>query len=125
VRITHVMKTVCAAVASLVLLAGTLLGDAQTGWVPTSTNREIQYRSQVFDNSKACYLEFRDQQQGASSTTFDVAVDCTSTDLDADQKPLMKTETEHIVTTPTHTGGSRISNCSGVVAARVSPPQRR
>jgi len=117
------IKIVCAAAVSLVL-SGTLFGDQQTDWFATSTNPEIQYRFQVFDNSKACYVEFRDQQQGSGPTTFDVAVDYTTADLNANKEAPTKTDTEHIVTTPTHAGSSRISNCSGVVAARASYVQR-
>lgn len=112
--------------ASSFLLAGTLLGQQQTDWTNASNNPDIQYRSQVFDRAKACYLEFRDQKQEAGYTTFDVAVDYKSTDSNpADEdKETTKTDSEHIVTAPTHTGSSRISDCSGVVEARVSVLQR-
>jgi hypothetical protein len=112
------------AVVSTLFLAGMLCGQQQTDWVSASNNPDILYRDQVFDRAKACYIEFRDQKQGTGYTTFDVAVDYNSTDLNSDGKPMMKTDSEHIVTTPSHTGTSRISNCSALVAARVSLVQR-
>jgi len=118
------MRKVYAVVVSMVLSAGTLCGQQQTDWTPASNNPDIQYRVQILDRTKACYLEFRDQKQGTGYTTFDVAVEYNSTDLESDGQPTIKTDTEHIVTAPTHTGSSRISNCSAVVKARVSFVQR-
>jgi hypothetical protein len=112
------------AVVSALFLAGTLCGQQQSDWVPASNNPDILYRDQVFDRATACYLEFRDKKQGTGYTTFDVAVDYNSTDLNSDGKPMMKTDSEHIVTAPSHAGTSRISNCSALVAARVSSVQR-
>jgi hypothetical protein len=119
------MKTLYMATASTLLLAGTLFGQAWTDWNHASNDPEIQYRSQALSESKACYLEFRDQQQETGYTTFDAAVDYKSTDLDPENQPTTKTDTEHIVTAPTHTGGARISNCTGVGDVRVSFVQRR
>jgi hypothetical protein len=119
-----IMRKADAAVVSMLLLAGTTLGQQQTDWIKMSNNADIQYRVQVLDQAKACYLGFRDEKQGTGYTTFDAAVDYNSTDLNPDGKPTMKTDTEHIVTAPTHTGSSRIPNCSAVVDARVSFVQR-
>jgi hypothetical protein len=110
---------------SMLLLAGILAGQQQTGWTNAANNPDIQYRVQVFDRSKACYLEYRDQKQGTGYTTFDVAVDYKSTDLNSANEAPVKTDSEHIVTAPTHAGTSRISDCSAVVEARVSFVQRR
>jgi hypothetical protein len=109
-------------VCGILLLGGTLFAQ-QTDWI-ASNNPDIQYRDQVLDRAQACYLEFRDQKQGAGYTTFDAAVDYNSTDLNADGKPTKKTDTEHIVTAPTHSGSARIPNCSAVVEIRVSFLQR-
>ncbi len=118
------MKTLYAVVGCALLLAGTLIGQVWTEWKHASNNPDIQYRSQAFDESKACYLEFRDQQQGPGYTTFDAAADYKSTDLNAEKEPVVKTDTEHIVIAATHNGGSRISDCTGVVEIRVSFVQR-
>jgi hypothetical protein len=108
----------------VLLLSGIQFADQTTDWASTLTNPEIQYRSQVFDNSQACYLEFRDQKQGSGYTTFDAAVDYKSTELAPDGKPIVKTDSEHIVTSRAQTGSSRISNCSGAVAVRLNYVQR-
>jgi hypothetical protein len=118
------MKTICAIAGWMLLLAGTLAGQVWTEWKGTSNNPDIQYRSQAFEEAKACYVEFRDQQQGPGYTTFDAAADYKSTDLNTDKEAVVKTETEHIVTAPTHSGSSRISNCTAVVDMRVSFVQR-
>jgi hypothetical protein len=110
-------------ICGVLLLIGTIFAQ-QTDWILTSNNTDIQYRDQVLDRAQACYLEYRDQKQGPGYTTFDVAVDYNSTDLSTDGKPTKKTDTEHIVTAPTHTGSARIPNCSGVIEARVSFVQR-
>jgi hypothetical protein len=112
---------VCA--CAIFLLAGTLFAQ-QTDWILASNSPDIQYRDQVLDRAQACYLEFRDQKQGPGYTTFDVAVDYNSTDLNPDGKPAKKTDTEHIVTAPTHSSSARIPNCSAVIEARVSFVQR-
>jgi hypothetical protein len=126
---TNMRKPIPAVVVQVLVWAGILFGQQQqqrqrTDWISTSTDPDIQYRPQVFDASKVCYLEFRDQQQGSGPTTFDAAVDYTSGDLNSDKPATIKTDSEHIVTTPTHTGSSRISNCSGIVIARASFIQR-
>jgi hypothetical protein len=119
------MKTLCAAAACTLLMAGTLFGQAWTDWGHASNNPDIQYRSQAFTEAKACYIEFRDQQQEQGYTTFDADVDYKSTDLTSDDQPITKTDTEHIVTAPTHVGSSRISNCTVVLDVRVRFVQRR
>ena len=113
-----------AGVALVLVLAGTLASQQQTDWINAANNPDIQYRVQVFDRAKACDLEYRDQKQGTGYTTFDVNVEYKSTELNSDNQPKTKTETEHIVTAPGHTGSSRISECSAVVEARVSLVQR-
>lgn len=113
------MRTVFAVVFTLFWAAALLGQDKQTDWIAASNNADVQYRVQVFSHAKACYLEFRDQKQGKGSTTFDVVVTYNSTDLTPDNKPIKKTENEHIVTVPTHTGTSRIPSCMAVVDATV------
>ena len=108
----------------MLLLATTLVAQQRTDWINTSNNADIQYRVQVFDQSKACDLEYRDQKQGAGYTTFDVDVDYKSTKLDSANQAPTKTDGEHIVTAPGHTGASRISECSAIVAVRVSVVRR-
>lgn len=117
-------KRFCTAAVCLILLAGSLVGQQWTDWSPTSDSSGIQFRSQAFANAKACYIEFKDPQQGRGNTTFDAAVDYRSLDLNADNEPIAKTETEHIVVPPSRNGSARISNCSSVTDARVSLIQR-
>jgi hypothetical protein len=113
------------ALAGLVLLlTGILFANETTDWVGTATNPEIQYRSQVLENAQACALEFRDQQQGRGSTTFDAEVDYKSITVDSEGHPLTKTDRENIVVTPTQAGNSQIASCAGVLAVRLSFVQR-
>lgn len=121
---SEMSKTFGAVFLSLLVFAGALFGQTWSDWSGATKNADIKYRSQVFDNAKACYLEFRDEQQGRGNTTFDVDVDFKSTDLNANEEPIQKTDTEHIVTTPGRVGTSRISNCSAVTGARASLVQR-
>jgi hypothetical protein len=114
------MKAIYAVAIAMLFLCGTLIGQQRTDWVNASNSPEIQYRSQILDQTKACYLEFRDQHQSEGYTSFDVAVDYKSTDLNSDHEAVVKTDSEHIVTASTHTGSSRISNCTGVLEARVN-----
>lgn len=109
----------------MLLLSGTQFADEYTDWAGTATNPEIQFRTQVYENSKACYLEFRDQQQGSGPTTFDAAVDYKSKDPQRNDELVDKTDRENIVTTRAHTGSARISNCYGVMAVRLSFVQRQ
>jgi len=119
------MKKTLLAVAGLVLLlTGTQFADDSKDWTASSGSPDILYRWQEFDNSYACFLEFRDQQQGTGYTTFDAAVDYRSTDLDQDKRPIAKTDNEHIVTAPNRTATSRIPNCVGVIQATVTLIQR-
>ena len=113
-------KAIYAVTVQLLLWAATPGGQQRTDWISTLTDPDIQYRSQIFDASKVCYVEFRDQQQARGPTTFDVAVDYTSAESNPDKQPAIKTDSEHITTTATQTGSSRIANCSGIVAARAS-----
>jgi hypothetical protein len=123
----------------LLFLCGTLAADEHTDWVSTTTDGEIQYRTDIYANSEACYLEFRDQDQSSRSTTFDAEVDYKPSDTDRDDAPhkdsprngadqneeqATKTDRENIVTTPTHNGSARISNCLGVIAVRLKFVQR-
>jgi hypothetical protein len=119
------MSKVYAVVVSMPLLAGTLLGQQKTDWLPASNNPDILYRVLILDQTKACDLEYRDEKQGTGYTTFDIAVDYTSTDLDREGKAIVKTDSEHIVTASTHAGTSRIPNCTAVGEARVSFVQRQ
>ncbi len=118
------MKKFQAAVMPLLLLPATLSAQLRTDWINTSNNPDIQYRAQVFEQSKACDLEYRDQKQGSGYTTFDVDVDYKSTDLDSAGQPRTKTDGEHIVTSPGHDGTARISGCSDIVGTRVSALRR-
>jgi hypothetical protein len=116
----------CAAAgAALLVMSVALLAQKQTDWAPTANNPDIQYRVQVFERSKACDLEYRDQKQGSGYTTFDVGVDYKSTELDSSNQPKTKSETHHIVTAPGHTASARIVECMAVVSARVSVVQRQ
>ena len=119
------LKTAAVAV-SMVLFAGLGFAQKQTDWINTSNSPEIQYRAQLFDDSRACYLEFRDKKQGKGYTTFDAAVDYKWMDPQSESQQSMKTKTEneHIVTTPTQTGSARISECSGIVEIKVNYIQR-
>lgn len=117
-------KTPLAVATLVLLLSGTLFANEATNWAGTPTNPEIQYRSQVYDDAQACVLEFRDQDQGRGYTTFDAAVDYKSTEVNPEGQPITKTDRENIVTAPTHTGSSRISKCSGVIAVHVTFVQR-
>src|SRR5262249_14524976 len=118
------MKILRAAAFSVLVLVGTLTCQQWTTWTSTSTNAEILYRSQPFSNQKACYMEFRDDQQSNGNTTFDADVRYKSTDLDSEGKPIPKADTQHIVVTPAHVGTSRISNCAEVVEVKCSFVQR-
>jgi hypothetical protein len=118
-------KTIRVLAMQILFSAGALVAQPQSDWTSTLNEPDIQYRSQVFDASKACYVEFRDQQQGNGPTTFDAAVDYTSSDSSPDKQPAVKTDSEHIVTTASHFGSSRISNCSGIVAARITFVRRQ
>jgi hypothetical protein len=123
-------KPIHSAAVQLLVCAGILFGQQQqqqqrrADWISSLTDPDIQYRPQIFDASKVCYLEFRDQRQGSGPTTFDAAVDYTSGDLNSEKPATTKTDSEHILTTSTHNGSSRISKCSGIVSARASFVQR-
>jgi hypothetical protein len=119
------MRKVYAVLAALFWAASLFGQEKQTDWIAASNNPDIQYRSQAFSRAKACFVDFRDQKQGTGTTTFDIVVSYNSTDLSSDGKPVKKTENEHIVTVPTHTGASRIANCSAVTDARVNFLERR
>jgi hypothetical protein len=116
-------KTFCAAISVLLFATG-VLAQLWTDWSPTSDNSGIVYRSQSFPNQKACYLEFRDPQQGKGNTTFDVAVSYKSTDLNEHGQPTEKSDTEHVAVPPTRNASSRISNCDSVTDAKVNFVQR-
>jgi hypothetical protein len=117
-------KKLYAGAGLVLLLAGGLSAQQQTGWMNAANNADIQYRVQVFERSKACDMEYRDQKQGSGYTTFDINVNYKSTEMTSDNQPKVKTDTEHIVTAPEHTGTARIFQCSTVVEARVSFVQR-
>ena len=117
-------KTLLSITAFMLLLSGSLPADEHTDWVPTATDGDIQYRTQVYENTEACHLEWRDQSQGRGPTTFDAEVDYQSKDADHNDERVMKTDRENIVTTPTQTGSSRIGKCFGVLSVRLSAVQR-
>jgi hypothetical protein len=122
------MSKVAAVAVSMVLLAGLGFAQKQTDWINTSNSPEIQYRVQLFDDAKTCYLDFRDKKQGKGYTTFDAAVDYKSMDSDSNPNSQpstkIKTETEHIVTASSQTGSARISDCSGIAEINVNYIQR-
>jgi hypothetical protein len=122
------MLKVDAIAVSMVLLAGLGFAQKQTDWINTSNSPEIQYRVQLFEDAKTCYLDFRDKKQGKGYTTFDAAVDYKSMDSDSDSnsnsQSSTKTENEHIVTASSQTGSARISDCSGISEIKVNYIQR-
>ena len=109
--------------AFILLVGGTLFADEYTDWAGTATNPEIQFRTQVYASSEACFLEFKDLQQGSGPTTFDAEVDYKSKDPDRNEQ-VNKTDRENIVTTSGHNGNSRIGNCFGVIQIRLSVVER-
>jgi hypothetical protein len=118
-------KTLFSLAGLLLVLSGTpFAADEFTDWTNTTTNPEIQYRTQVYESSKTCFLEFRDKQQGDGPTTFDAEVDYKSKDPQHNNEMVDRTDRENIVTTSSHNGGSRIANCFGVMAVRLNLVQR-
>jgi hypothetical protein len=123
-RLDHMKKALFTIVLFLFLTAAPF-ADESRDWAATSGDPAIVYRWQEFDNSYACFLEYRDQQQGTGYTTFDAVVDYRSTDLDpTNNRPIPKTDNEHITTAPNRTASARIANCVGVLQATVSLVQR-
>jgi len=123
-RLTMIKNLSCCFLLVLAL-TGSMLGQSWSEWGSTKNVPEIKYRVQVLENAQACYLEFRDDQQGKGSTTFDVNVDYRPVDVDSNKTPPPpKTETEHLVTTPGRAATARISDCSAVTEARASYIQR-
>jgi hypothetical protein len=120
------MSKLSAIFVSVLLLTGLILAQKQTDWVNASNSPEIQYRVQLFDDAKTCYLDFRDKKQGKGYTTFDAAVDYKWIDPQSESQQSMKTKTEneHLVTAPTQTGSARISECSGIAEIKVNYIQR-
>jgi hypothetical protein len=116
-------------IVSTLLLCGLASAQKQTDWMNVSNSPEIEYRVQLFEDAKTCYLDFRDKKQGKGYTTFDAAVDYKWADPQQDdqqnqQSQKIKTETEHLTTAPTQTAGARISECSGVAEIKVNYIQR-
>jgi hypothetical protein len=118
------MRTAYATILPTFVLAGSLFGQQQSGWIPALNDVNILYRYQALSGMKACDLEFRDQAQGTGNTTFDIVINYSSADLTSDGKTKAKSDTEHLVTTPVRSANSRIPNCSAVSDARVSFVQR-
>jgi hypothetical protein len=126
------VRKLSAILTSILFLTGLILAQKQTDWINTSNSPAIQYRVQLFDDAKTCYLDFRDKKQGKGYTTFDAAVDYKSMDSDSNGDPnansqasaKTKTETEHIVTASSQTGSARISDCAGISEIRVNYIQR-
>jgi hypothetical protein len=102
------------------ILGGTMWAQPWSDWTSAENNVNIIYHFRLWDSSKSCDLEFRDQNQGDGSTTFDAAVDYQTPTSRNDQTRIKKTETEHIVTTANHNGGAQIPNCFGITEVRVS-----
>jgi len=117
------MKKIAALILWM-LLAATAVSQKQSDWTSSWNNTDIAYRSQVFDNMKACYVEFRDQKQGKGVTTFDADVQFRSTVLTADKQPTLKNETEHVVIAPSQTGNARIHDCAAILKVNVSLVER-
>jgi hypothetical protein len=109
---------------SIIFVAGILNAQGWSNWTTTATNPELEYRAQPVPNMHNCYLEFRDKNQGSGNTTFDVAIDYGSTTLKDDGEPTVKTDTEHVVITPTHVGTARVTECLGVSKVSASFVQR-
>jgi hypothetical protein len=126
------MLKIAAVAGLMVFLAGPGFAQKQTDWINTSNSPEIQYRVQLFDDAKTCYLDFRDKKQGKGYTTFDAAVDYKSMNSDSNgdsnsnsqQSVKIKTETEHIVTASSQTGSARISDCAGISEIKINYIQR-
>jgi hypothetical protein len=118
------MRALRSAILSIILLTEILSGQVWSDWRSTSTNPELEFRSQVLPNMGHCYLEFRDKNQRKGNTTFDAAVDYKSTAVKENGEPITKSDTEHIVTTPAQVGTARITECLGVSEVHASVVQR-
>jgi hypothetical protein len=118
-------KTFFAVTVLLLFLSEVPFADDSKDWSAAAGSPDILYRWQEFDNSYACFIEYRDQLQGPGYTSFDSAVDYRSTDLDQNNRPKPKTDNEHITTAPNRTASARIPNCVGVMQATVSLVQRQ
>ena len=121
---TVTLKALRAVALCSMVLSGILHAQVWKDWSPTSTNTELEYRWQALPNMRQCYLEFRDKHQGKGNTTFDVGVDYKSTALDQKGAPMIKTDTEHIVTTSMSVGTARVTECLAVSEVRASVAQR-
>jgi len=109
---------------AIFLLGGTMWGQQWRDWAGASNNYTILYRFRVLNSGQSCDMEFKDENQGESYTTFDAAVDykVTTTGPNA---PGMKTENVHVVTSIHHNAVAQVPNCAGVTEVRVSFVQRR
>jgi hypothetical protein len=110
--------------AIVFLLSGALWAQQWRDWTGASNNYTILYRYRVL-NGKACDMEFKDENQGDSYTTFDAAVDYQSSASQYDNTRVLKTNNVHVVTALNHNGVAQVPNCFGVSEVRVSFVQRR
>jgi len=141
---TKMKQALCAVGVTAFLLAGNMWGQQWGDWVGAANNYAIAYRYRMLNSGKSCDLEYKDTNQGNGYTTFDAAVDYTTTTSDSNYAPpnngpnsgppnprtpnttrVTKTDGEHIVTTTTHNGGAQIPNCLGITEVRVSFIQRQ
>jgi hypothetical protein len=118
--ITVTLKALRFAVLSLVLFSQILSAQVWSDWAATTKNTEMEYRSEVLPNMRQCYMQFRDTHQGKGNTTFDADVTYQSSVLTPDGHPIMKKDTEHIVTTPTQVGNARIPECTAITEIAAS-----
>lgn len=109
----------------ILLLAQTLSAQQWGDWASAANNPNIAYRVQLFADSKVCYLEVKDQQQGEGPTNLGLAVDYLSTKTAYDNEPAQKTMTAQITTTAGHNGTVRIPNCFAVSEVRTTSVHRQ
>ncbi len=102
------------------LLNGTMWAQPWSDWTSAENNVNIIYHFRLWDSSKSCELEFKDQNQGDGYTTFDAAVDYQTPTSKDDNTRITRTETEHPVTAANHNGGAQIQNCYAITEVRVS-----
>lgn len=106
------------------LFCGTMWGQQWRDWTGASNNYTILYRFRVLNGGQSCDMEFRDENQGESYTTFDAAVDYKATTVAPDEAR-MKTTNVHVVTSTNHNAVAQVPNCAGVTEIHVSFVQRR
>jgi hypothetical protein len=141
----NLKRALCAIGMTVFLLSGSMWGQPWSDWASTANNVNIAYHFRLWENSKSCDIEFKDQNQGDGYTTFDAAVDyqtisdsnSTAPGPPSNNAPpnsnnkkapnnnrVTKTDNLHIVTAMNHNGPAQISNCLGITEVRVSFIQR-